>query len=262
MRPLPFLLLAAGAAVAADPVEVLVLGAYHFANPGRDIHNVKVDDVLAPRRQSELRAVADALARFRPTRVAVESRADAVPGRALASYREYLDGKHEGNRNEIHQIGFRVARQLGHAAVYGIDADGSFPFEAVEKYAEANGRKEQLAAALEALGAGTRAFEARQQTATVGQLLRLLNEPRRIAAEHDFYMGLLRYGAGAEQPGAKLAGDWYARNLAICARLVQIATPGDRILVVYGSGHGYLLRHCAAAMPGWRVVETNAYLPR
>lgn len=262
MRPLPFLLLAAGAAVAADTIEVLVLGAYHFGNPGRDIHNVKVDDVLAPRRQSELQAVADALAQFRPTRVAVESRADAAPGRALAGYREYLDGKHEGNRNEIHQIGFRLARQLGHKAVYGIDADGSFPFEAVQKFAEANGRKEEVAAALDAVGVQTRAFEARQKTATVGQLLRALNEPRRIAADHEFYMNLLRYGAGSEQPGAKLAGDWYARNLAICARLAQIATPGDRILVVYGAGHGYLLRHCAGAMPGWRVVETNEYLPR
>ena len=30
--------------------EVLVLGVYHMANPGRDIFNLQVDDVLAPKR--------------------------------------------------------------------------------------------------------------------------------------------------------------------------------------------------------------------
>ena len=34
--------------------EILVLGTYHMANPGHDIHNVQVDDVLSPKRQQEM----------------------------------------------------------------------------------------------------------------------------------------------------------------------------------------------------------------
>ncbi len=37
-------------ASAAGRAEVLVLGTYHMANPGHDIHNMQADDVLAPRR--------------------------------------------------------------------------------------------------------------------------------------------------------------------------------------------------------------------
>jgi hypothetical protein len=48
----------------------------------------------------------------------------------------------------------------------------------------------------------------------------------------------------------------------ICANLVQLARPGDRIVVFYGSGHAFLLRQCVAETPGFRLVEANAYLPR
>jgi hypothetical protein len=59
-------------AQSAEPVQVMVLGTYHFANPGQDINNVKADDVLKPRRQMELEALAAAVASFRPTKVMVE----------------------------------------------------------------------------------------------------------------------------------------------------------------------------------------------
>jgi len=45
------------------------------------------------------------------------------------------------------------------------------------------------------------------------------------------------------------------------ARITQIAQPGDRILVVYGNGHAYLLRHCLSGMPGYRIREANGHLP-
>ena len=38
---------------AADPIEVMVLGTYHMGNPGRDLVNVRADDVTAPKRQAE-----------------------------------------------------------------------------------------------------------------------------------------------------------------------------------------------------------------
>jgi hypothetical protein len=47
------------AATPAAPAraEVLVLGTYHMANPGRDIFNMQADDVLAPKRQTEIAEV-------------------------------------------------------------------------------------------------------------------------------------------------------------------------------------------------------------
>ncbi len=246
---------------AAEPVAVMVLGTYHFASPGLDLHNAQIDDVLAPRRQDELRAVADGLARFKPTRIAVEAQADALPGRALPRYRQYRDGTLAPDRNEIVQIGYRLARQLGHAEVIGVDAEGEFPFEALEKFAQASGRGGELQRSVDDIGARTRAFEQRARDRTVSQLLRSLNEPAAIADDHGWYMQALSYGRGAEQPGARLVAGWLARNVAICARLVQSVKPGDRVLLLYGSGHLQPLRQCVRDMPGWRLVEPNDFLP-
>jgi hypothetical protein len=54
------------------PTQVMIVGTFHLDNPGRDVFNVQVDDVLAKERQAELADIATALARFKPTEVMVE----------------------------------------------------------------------------------------------------------------------------------------------------------------------------------------------
>src|SRR5258706_941390 len=100
-------LLVAGSASAT---EVMILGTYHMANPGQDIHNLKADDVLVEKRQRELAAVAAGLAKFKPTKVAVESPVDNGAPAKVAKYHDYLDGKLADSRNETVQVGFRLAR--------------------------------------------------------------------------------------------------------------------------------------------------------
>lgn len=242
-------------------VQVMVLGSYHFANPGLDLYNAEVDDVLSRQRQQEVAAVVDSLAAFRPTVVAVEARADDQPGRALPAYRRVLEPGAELRRNEIEQIGFRLARQLRLPQVVGVDAPGQFPFEAVQAYAARAGRAAELQQALDSIGARTRAFEALARRASVGALLRHLNQPEVIRADHGWILQTLSYGAGADQPGAELVGHWMARNVAICARLAQVVRPGDRVLLLIGAGHSPLLRQCVQDMPGWQLVEPGPYLP-
>ena len=86
--------------------EIMLVGTYHMSNPGQDLNNVKVDDVLTPKRQAEIVAVAESLARFKPTRVAVEWPEDISSER----YAKYLAGTLPESRNEVVQLGFRLAR--------------------------------------------------------------------------------------------------------------------------------------------------------
>jgi hypothetical protein len=98
------------AAFAAEPtaktIDVMVVGVFHMSDPGRDIHNLKAEDVLEPKRQIEIAAVTEALARFKPTQVGVEWPADAVAER----YKQYLAGTLPASRNEVVQLGFRLAK--------------------------------------------------------------------------------------------------------------------------------------------------------
>lgn len=250
-------------ATGAPATEVMILGTYHMANPGLDLHNVKSDDVLLPKRQRELAAVAAALAKFRPTQVAVESPAKNGAAAKVEKYHEYLDGKLADSRNEVVQIGFRLARQMNLPDVWGIDVQGDFPYDAVKNFSEGHGPA--LQDRLDALNAIVErmldALNRVLKTGSIGDGLRYMNDPQRIAEGNDFYRSMLLFGAGVEQPGATLLNAWQARNNAICARVIQMAKPTDRIVVVYGAGHAYLLRQCVREMPGFRLVDANDYLP-
>src|SRR5881397_955242 len=82
----------------APRAQVLVLGVYHMSNPGRDIVNMKVDDVLAAKRQAEIARLTEVLKRFGPTKIAVEDEVGSE--RYPKRYADYLAGKHELTSNE------------------------------------------------------------------------------------------------------------------------------------------------------------------
>lgn len=243
--------------LAGKPARVMIVGTYHMANPGQDLHNVEADDVLQTGRQVEIRAVTDTLAAFEPNVVAVEWTAGITDER----YAKYLDGSLEPSRNEVVQLGFRLAKQAGLDRVHGIDVKGEFPFDKVQAWARANGRGESLAALNDEVGAKVAEMQAMQADHTVAEILRYMNTPEAVAWGQGFYMRLLEYGDGDAQPGADLVSAWAERNYHICARLLQNLEPGDRAVVFYGAGHNYYLRRCVMDMPGVELVEANDWLP-
>ena len=254
--------LATGAATGpVPPVEVMIVGTFHMDNPGHDLHNMKVDDVLTARRQKELADVTERLARFRPTAVMVESQRRDPGASTLPRYREYLAGTLAPSRNEIVQIGFRLAKRMGLEQVYGIDVDGDFPYDAVKAFADSHGMDGMLDELGKEIDRDIGAESAQLARDTIGATLARINEPAHIVAGNHFYSAMTRIGAGDEQPGAALLGAWGLRNFRICARLIQNTQPGDRVVVVYGAGHAFLLRQCIAQTPGFRLVEATAYLP-
>lgn len=229
-------------ATAAEPapVEVMVLGTFHLSNPGQDLNNAKVDDVLTPRKQAELQVAA--YGGFTPT--------------ALLK-----------DRNEDTQIGYRLAAMLGHKAVYGFDEQPGpgepdyFPFDKVQAYATANGKADWLKGLFANAQAYIERFEAAQSTSTMSELLAAANDPGDIAHLHRTgYYEMLKLGDGEAQPGADLNAMWYLRNAKMFGKLTNIAEPGDRLLVVVGSGHAYWLRHLASETPGFQSVDPVPYL--
>ena len=241
------------------PAQVMILGTYHFANPGLDVVKTEVADVLSPAKQGEIARVVEALARFRPTKIAVEA-PPASAARLDSLYRAYRAGRHALSRNEIEQLGFRLAGRLEHGRVYPIDHTGEFPFEAVMQYAQAHDPA-FVAYAQRTITAVTAEENRRQKELTIGQNLRERNNPRTIAMEHGVYTRLARVGAGDNYVGADLVSKWYGRNIRIFANLQRIAEPGDRILVIFGSGHAAILRELVRYYPEMALAEALDYLP-
>ena len=80
-----------------------------------------------------------------------------------------------------------------------------------------------------------------------------------LADHQNFYYAHL-FSAEKEQPGAEFYAAWYQRNAKIFAKLTEIAQPGDRVLVVFGSGHAFWLRHFVQNTTGFQLIEPRDYL--
>ncbi|GAB4543544.1 MAG: hypothetical protein Tsb0010_19980 [Parvularculaceae bacterium] len=258
-------MLAIAPASAQSPaVEVMILGVYHMGNPGQDIANVDAEDVTTPQRQSELEALAARLAEFQPTKIMIES----VPTRddfIDDSYRNFTPADLLSNRDERVQIGYRLAHRLGHEHVYAVDEQNEdvdyFPFGAVQQFAASRGQTPALERLIGEIQTEVADFGALQETASIRELLAYQNDNERTNDGHEkYYYGLLELSGFDEQPGADLNAYWYMRNAKIFAKLMQAADPGDRVLLIFGAGHNYWLRHFAQTTPGYELVDVNDYL--
>ena len=226
--------------------EVLVLGSYHMNNPGRDIFNLKADDVLTAKRQAEIRELLDVLARFRPTKIALEAASDSPK---IKLYQDFLGGKYELGRDEREQIGFRLGQELSLPKIYGIDIQADFPFAAVQDYVKAHGREKELESLMAQVGKAVQDDNEFLKSHSVLQMLLRINSDRAVRGGLAGYALFAHFGEEDDYAGAELLTQWYQRNMRIHTHLLNIIEPGDRVLVIYGSGHLGLLRQNVQADP-------------
>jgi len=243
----------------AARTEVLVLGVYHMANPGKDIFNMQADDVLAPKRQAEITQLIELLKRFRPTKIAVER--DIWDNHIPKDYADYVAGKHELTRNEIEQIALRLAKELGHKTVYPVDADGDFPYQRLVNYGKSSERSKELDAIMAGFGAKTKAQGEYLASHTVLETLLYMNADEKVAQEVGLYYRLAHFGEPGDWPGADLVADWFRRNMRIYSNVTRIAdSPNERVLVIFGSGHLGWLRHDVTSDPTLRLCKLAEFV--
>ncbi len=238
--------------------EILVLGVYHMSNPGHDIFNVQVDDVLTPKRQTEIEELAAVLKEFHPTKIAVER--DVWDKQISRDYSDYLAGKHDLTRNEVEQIGFRLARQLGHKTIYPVDTDGDFPWPRVVNYAKASGRSAELDALMSEVGAGVKGASESLAAHSILKELLDANSDEAAAEGMATYYRDVSFGEPGDWAGADLVSDWYRRNMRVCSNVLHlIDSPNERVLVIFGSGHLGWLRQDFAGNPDVRLRKLSEF---
>lgn len=238
--------------------EVLVVGVYHMANPGRDVFNMQADDVLAPKRQSEIAQLIEVLKKFQPTKIAIEA---DMYGRRPQEYSDYLAGKHTLSRNENDQIGYRLAKELGHKAIYPVDTDGDFPFKRFMNYAKASGRAKELETLMNDVGSMVKAQNEYLKSHTVLETLLYMNTDQKVTEDVGYYYRQAHFGEPGDWAGADLVADWFRRNMRIYSNIVRlIDSPNERVLVIYGGGHLGWLRNNFSSDPTIRLRKLAEFV--
>ena len=231
------LLATAALAETSPPAQVMLLGTFHFSDPGKDAVKTRSLDVTTAESQQYLADLSQRIARtFRPTRVLLEYAPDNDAS-INQQFAAYVDGKFELPVNEIYQLGFRIAR------LSGLDAVGTWdhrevPWQAgaMIEYAEENdpAAKAEWEAEIAAI---TAELHRRHDTLSLPELLALSNDPADFAANKALYVSTNAIGAGDGYSGADAAASWWHRNFRMYANVQRVAQPGERVLVIGGSGH-------------------------
>lgn len=268
---------AADAAIHFDPVDsrcpktavpLMILGSYHFDSPGQDAFNMEVGDVLASEKQKQLAEVLARLQRYAPTRIALE--APFKSSSTAKDYKAFLEGSFTLSANEIHQIGFRLARQMHHETVYPVDfpmwMDGRVPAEIgvpkpMPKIEPDEGKKsaEEAPRAIPAIYAD---LQERIKRDSVLSVLRHVNGWQYTRDDHATYMDLLAPDPYSDSlyGNTDSVSNWYKRNLRIFTNVHRIAEPNERLLLLIGSGHNAILRQLAIDSDKFCLVDTDYYL--
>ncbi|HWI20062.1 MAG TPA: DUF5694 domain-containing protein [Vicinamibacterales bacterium] len=240
--------------------EVLVLGVYHMNNPGLDVFNMQADDVSAPKRQAEIAVALETLRKFAPTKIAVERMAG--DSRIGKDFEDYAKGLRPLTRNETEQLGFRLAKELGHKRVYPVDVPGEFPFGRVANFAKANGRAEEWNALMQDIGRMVKAQDAYLGSHTILETLLHMNSDEKVAEDMGLYFRQGQFGNANDPAGADLVSAWFHRNMRIYSNIVGlIESPAERILVIYGAGHLGWLRQSIAGSPNITLRKLAEFAP-
>ena len=252
---------------------IMILGSGHLANWGADRINYRMDDVLAPKRQAELQALAEQLAQFKPTKIAVE--VDERWGADLQEeYNGYLKGNFQLEPHEIHQIGFRLAKEMGHSKVYCVDYFRDDPIVREDRedhltdygaFAEAN--DQEHLAPLPPTGKmtqdenGTLWIEPEKYEPIVDMYIRM-NQEEKIRTNLSDYLRIARIGSQDQYPGANwVAHFWYPRNLKTFVNLTRITESEDeRILLIIGAGHLGFLKQITEDSEFYHIESPLQYL--
>ncbi len=232
---------------------IMILGSHHLAGWDGD----DIDDMREPKRQRELQQLADQLAQFQPTKIAVE--VDHLDPNLQEEYNAYLKDEFQLERHEVHQVGFRLAKMMGHPKVYCVDYfrspeenpifqhDPDDDLTDYSKFAKTHGQEHLLYLPT------TEEKTAQDENSTTGiepeyepiiDMYIRLNQPERIHSGHQKYLRSARIGLGDQYPGANWMGYfWYPRNLKTYVNLTRITESDDeRILLIIGAAHTFLIQ--------------------
>lgn len=246
-------------ACAPGQIEVMLVGTAHMANQNLDAQNVDVPDVRTPELQAELDELTRRLAAYAPQKVMIEWVLGAEDARADSAYAAYLaaEGQTE-SREEIEQVAFRLARRLGHDAVYPIDFARRNDWGGIQAYAVAGGvikhTMDYNALVPERLRVDPNAV-IRELSMT--EYHAWLNDDTALRGNHfGMFAGALGAGSGDAYPGPELIASWYGRNLNMVHHVLRHVEPGDeRVLVLVGAGHVRVMRHFLDEAPHFCPVS-------
>lgn len=243
---------------AATGKEIALLGTFHFAG-SNDMVSMQIDDLESPERQKEIEDLCAALAAMKPDKVILEYPFGKTTLDSL--YREYRGGKHNLSINERQQLGFRIAKMLGHDHIYVVDHPMDIAFGPLMKYLEESKQTHILDTLIKNAQEHMKSWEAIYANGSLTDLLREMNTEASDNENKNIYLEVFNVIGGQDNPaGVTVVSKWWERNFYIMKNIDLLMETRDRALVIFGQGHTAILKDLYKGRTDVELLDIEQYL--
>lgn len=253
-------------------IKVYLLGTFHFNQTDTTVYDVRSEN-----HQLNIRQIAQMISDQQPDKIFVELMPEWEKENRIDSiYQVYRKGGLRMARNEIWQIGARVAAGLNHPHIYQCDHPGMYGYHygMLDDYAKLH-QQENL---LQYKGKGMTPpltslidTDSLRNSVSLLEYMRWLNSPEVQNTSHAHYINVYPQIGNTRVTeydstyflGAALTIDWYRRNILIYSKiLAQLDYSEKAIFLVIGNDHVPILKELFNGNPFFEVMNTEAWLGR
>ena len=246
--------------------KILLIGTFHFNNPGLDVNKQPAFDILNPSVQKELEFIGEKIKSFNPTKFFVEFDYDRQQ-KLDSLYKLYLEGTYFDfvkkkfptskyyAQCEIFQLAFRASKKSNLKFVHGIDYDNTdFPYDSLKVEIKA-ANQDYLLKTMEV-------FQPNPTTPSLTERLIELNSDNSKKENRSWYIKYANRGGRKENfVGAYLCSEWFKRNLYMYSLVQKLTTSTDeRVVVLLGAGHIAMIETFVKDDDRFEIIELRDIL--
>lgn len=251
-------------------IKVYLLGTFHF-----DQVDTLVYDVRNEKHQQSIKKLTDIVIGLKPDKVFIEKMPEWEHQNRIDSlYQQYRNGNLSKARNEIWQVGGRVAAALNHPHIYQCDQPGRYGFyyNKLANYANSHNQQDKLACKGKGMTMPFTSFvkdDSLKYAVNLLEYVKWLNSEKVQASSHANYINVYPQIGNTDVfnydstyfLGANLTIDWYRRNILIYAKmLAQLDYTEDAIFLIIGNDHVPIIRQMFQDNSYFEVINTEKWL--
>ncbi|MCJ0742126.1 DUF5694 domain-containing protein [Pedobacter montanisoli] len=250
-------------------INVILIGTYHFNNPGNDAVKAKERNILSEESQKDLEQITNQLQKkYQPDQIFVESNFNQK-AKLDQQYQLYFNNefakftdtvtkprmKRFYIEGETYQLAFRLAKKSGNKEVYPIDTLIEMRFDLLQKMVKADPVANKIFE--ETLASLTARSNDCLSKKNLKEVLLCMNEEADFNRNKGFYISFANaLGKDGKYFGAHLVADWYKRNLIMYANIQhQLKPSAKNVVVLVGGGHAAMFREFFKNDENFNLIE-------
>lgn len=253
-----------------NKIKVYLLGTFHFSQTDSTYN------VLDEKHQKSLERLCKVITSQNPDKVFIERQPEfEFRNKYDSLFTAYVANGKLRSRNEVYQVGFRLAKMLNHSKIYQCDNPGQYGlyYSQALKYAKENNQM----GFLNATAKGTVMREddlvnedSLMHNSSLFDYIKWINSDEVMTTLHASYVAndplvgskdFYNYDDDDTLIGAEITADWYRRNIMIYTKMInQLSFDEQSIFLIMGGDHIPILKHLFESNSHFEVVGVEDWL--